>query len=123
MLNISNFEKYAGKGAGATANEVEEHARSGLLWCLIHGATEDGWAAYWLLLIAGLGPNFMASSTWMFHHVLVDPTTIAKSIEWCGRHVDVCPWLELTTYELLRSRHVFSWRRYVHKGTVGTNAA
>jgi hypothetical protein len=33
---------------------------------------------YQLLLIAGLDPNVMAASTWMFHHHLADPQLMLK---------------------------------------------
>ncbi|KAM0330124.1 hypothetical protein ACHAQA_004297 [Verticillium albo-atrum] len=46
--------------------------------CAEHGAREEDWTDYQLLLIAGAGPNVTAASTWMIHHLLADPAWLAQ---------------------------------------------
>ena len=73
-LEHFSFEEYAEKCVGGSADAVEESFLERVrTLCLTHGAAAEGWTDYQLLLIAGLGPNVMAASTWMFHHLLADP--------------------------------------------------
>ena len=130
-LEAFSFEEYAEKCAGESTDAVEDSFLGRVrALCLEHGAAAEGWTDYQLLLIAGLGPNVMAASTWMFHHLLADPVLMAKVRdevdEFVGKsegEIDIvdmsgsCPLLLATWYEVLRFHGGFSLGRYVHKDT------
>ena len=68
-LEKFSFEEYAEKCVDGSTDAVEESFLGRVrALCLTHGAAAEGWTDYQLLLIAGLGPNVMAASTWMLHH-------------------------------------------------------
>ena len=78
-LEKFSFEEYVDKCVGGNTDAVEESFLGRVrALCLIHGAAVEGWTDYQLLLIAGLGPNVTAASTWMFHHLLADPELLVK---------------------------------------------
>jgi hypothetical protein len=130
-LEQFSFEEYAEKCVGGSNEAVEESFLGGVrALCLTHGAAAEGWTDYQLLLIAGLGPNVMAASTWMFHHLLADLELLLKVrieldefVEESEGSIDVadmsksCPLLMATWYEVLRVHGGFSLGRYVHKDT------
>jgi hypothetical protein len=130
-LEKFSFEEYAEKCVGRSTDAVEESFLGRVrALCLTHGAAAEGWTDYQLLLIAGLGPNVMAASTWMFHHLLADPPLMAKVrneldefVKKSNAKIDVadmseaCPLLLATWYEVLRFHGGFSLGRYVHEDT------
>jgi hypothetical protein len=130
-LEQFSFEMYAQKCAVGSTNAVEESFLGRVrALCLTHGAAAEGWTDYQLLLIAGLGPNVMAASTWMFHHLLADPLLMVKVrneldelVQKSEGSIDVadmsesCPLLLATWYEVLRFHGGFSLGRYVHEDT------
>jgi hypothetical protein len=133
-LGQFSFEVFAEKSAeGRASTESAEESFLGRVraLCLAHGAAAEGWTDYQLLLIAGLGPNVMAASTWMFHHLLAEPELMAKVrteldefVKASEGSIDVsemseaCPLLLATWYEVLRFHGGFSLGRYVHEDTV-----
>jgi hypothetical protein len=133
-LEEFSFEEYAEKCIGGSADAVEESFLGRVrALCLTHGAAAEGWTDYQLLLIAGLGPNVMAASTWMFHHLLADPELMAEVkneldefVRQSDGEIDVanmseaCPLLLATWFEVLRSHGGFSLGRYVHEDTMLT---
>lgn len=131
-LEEFSFEEYAEKCAGEGPSTIEDSFLGRVrALCLSHGAAAEGWTDYQLLLIAGLGPNVMAASTWMFHHLLADRelmvnvrSEIDDLIKSSGGSIDVanmsesCPLLLATWFEVLRYHGGFSLGRYVHEDTV-----
>ncbi|KAN0121728.1 cytochrome P450 [Hyaloscypha variabilis] len=78
-LEEFSFEEYAEKCVRGSADAVEESFLGRVrALCLTHGAAAERWTDYQLLLIAGLGPNVMAASTWMFHHLLAEPELMVE---------------------------------------------
>ena len=130
-LEQFSFEEYAEKCVGGSVDAVEESFLGRVrALCLTHGAAAEGWTDYQLLLIAGLGPNVMAASTWMFHHLLADPELMVEVrnkldafvLESDGEidvanMLEACPLLLATWFEVLRSHGGFSLGRYVHEDT------
>ena len=130
-LEEFSFEDYAEKCAGGSTDAVKETFLGRVReLCLTYGAATEGWTDYQLLLIAGLGPNVMAASTWMFHHLLADPALLTKVrseldefVKQSKGSIDVanmseaCPQVLATWYEVLRTHGGFSLGRYVHEDT------
>jgi hypothetical protein len=130
-LEEFSFEEYAEKCAGGSTDAVKETFLGRVReLCLTYGAATEGWTDYQLLLIAGLGPNVMAASTWMFHHLLADPALLMKVrseleefVKQSEGSIDVanmseaCPLVLATWYEVLRTHGGFSLGRYVHEDT------
>ncbi|CRK26218.1 hypothetical protein BN1723_013801 [Verticillium longisporum] len=98
--------------------------------CAAHGAREEDWTDYQLLLIAGAGPNVTAASTWMIHHLLACPEWLALVREevdsFVGTeesHIDLadvpskCPRLLATWHEVLRYHGGMAICRYVQEDT------
>ncbi|KAK3942502.1 cytochrome P450 [Diplogelasinospora grovesii] len=128
-LDQFSFEKYAEKAGSSESVDESFLARVRTL-CLDHGAAAEGWTDYQLLLIAGLGPNVMAASTWMIHHLLADPNLLAAAREQLDNFVrksegsidladmsEKCPLLIATWNEVLRFHGGFTLGRYVHEDT------
>jgi cytochrome P450 len=134
-LEQFSFEEYAEKCVERSTDEVEENFLGRVrALCLTHGAAAEGWTDYQLLLIAGLGPNVMAASTWMLHHLLADQALLVKVRNELNEFVkesegsidvadmsEACPLLLATWYEVLRVHGGFSLGRYVHKDTALAN--
>jgi hypothetical protein len=130
-LEQFSFEEYAEKCVGGSTKAIAQSFLGRVrALCLTHGAAAEGWTDYQLLLIAGLGPNVMAASTWMFHHLLAYPLLMAKVrneldkfVKKSEGSIDVadmsesCPLLLATWYEVLRFHGGFSLGRYVHEDT------
>jgi hypothetical protein len=130
-LEAFSFEEYAEKCAGGSTDAVKETFLGRVReLCLTYGAATEGWTDYQLLLIAGLGPNVMAASTWMFHYLLADPVLLTKVrseldefVKKSEGSIDVanmseaCPLVLATWFEVLRIHGGFSLGRYVHEDT------
>ncbi|KAG0646554.1 NADPH-cytochrome P450 reductase [Hyphodiscus hymeniophilus] len=129
-LEHFSFEKYTEKCEAGTGAIEETFLGRVQALCLEHGAAAEGWTDYQLLLIAGLSPNVMAASTWMFHHLLADPELMTQVRDEVGDCVkksngsidladmsDSCPLLSATWLEVLRFHGGFSLGRYVHEDT------
>lgn len=130
-LGKFSFEDFAEKCAERDTDTVEETFLGRLReLCLTQGAAVQGWTDYQLLLIAGLGPNVTAASTWMFHHLLADRCLLVRVcdeldelVKSSNGSIDVadmketCPLLLATWYEVLRFHGNFSLGRYVHEDT------
>ncbi|CRK10497.1 hypothetical protein BN1723_007143, partial [Verticillium longisporum] len=98
--------------------------------CAAHGAREEDWTDYQLLLIAGAGPNVTAASTWMIHHLLACPDWLAlvreEVVSFVGTeegHIDLadvpskCPRLLATWHEVLRYHGGMAIGRYIQEDT------
>ena len=134
-LEKFSFEEYVEKCGGGNTDAVGESFLGRVrALCLTHGAPVEGWTDYQLLLIAGLGPNVTATSTWMFHHLLADPELMVKVRKELDKFVkesegsvdvtdmsEACPLLLATWYEVLRFHGGFSLGRYVHEDTTLAN--
>jgi hypothetical protein len=134
-LEQFSFEEYAEKFVERSADAVKGSFLSRVrALCLTHGAAAEGWTDYQLLLIAGLGPNVMAASTWMLHHLIADQALLVKVrneldefVKELEGSIDVadmseaCPLLLATWYEVLRIHGRFSLGRYIHEDTALAN--
>lgn len=127
-FSFEEFAKRAGVSSAETTNETFLARVRSL--CLAHGAAAEGWTDYQLLLIAGLGPNVMAASTWMFHHLLASPPRLVAVRQEIDDFVarsqgsidladipEACPLLLATWHEVLRFHGGFTIGRFVHEDT------
>ncbi|KAK9778475.1 putative NADPH-cytochrome P450 reductase [Seiridium cardinale] len=131
-LEKFTFEEYTEKCNGSLADGQKEGGFLGRIrsLCIRQGAPPEGWTDYQLLLIAGIGPNIVAASTWLIYHLLADKDRLTKVRDEIDRIVtdhqgavdladipEACPLLYATWIEVLRFHGTFTLGRYVHEDT------
>lgn len=102
--------------------------------CDSHGAAEEDWTDFQLLLLAGALPNIIGVLTWTVHHLLADPEWKASLCEEVEEFIDGeagdidlaeiptrCPKLSATWHEVLRCHSGFSIARHVQEETTLAN--